>query len=320
MGFIAYVVQRGTEARVLCDEAGIDLNYLLQNPHAELNDAELQKLWMSAVRLTGDPLFGLHFGESFQLAALGAVGEIIKSSETVGAALTLASGFISVVTNLYTMVVDKNKQTFTIAFHRTREEPEDVARQIADFLMVFTVHELNGFLLRKVTPTTISYAFPINAHSEYERIFRCIPVTKHNELKISFDASFADEPIITANFEHQRFFLEKVAASHPASASSFQARIMDYLLRNAYHGIPSLDDVAANYNITPRSLQRRLQEEGTSFQQTVDTVRKNLATHYLESGKYKVKEISSLLGYNELSAFSRAFKRWTGKTPIDYSA
>jgi len=61
-----------------------------------------------------------------------------------------------------------------------------------------------------------------------------------------------------------------------------------------------------------------LYEEGVSFQQLADSVRRSIAMHYLQSGNFPLKEVSHILGYNELSAFTRAFKRWTGKTPGDF--
>jgi AraC-like DNA-binding protein len=70
--------------------------------------------------------------------------------------------------------------------------------------------------------------------------------------------------------------------------------------------------------VSARTLQRKLKEEGINFQQLADDVRKTLAINYLKSGTYQVKEISYLLGYNELSAFTRTFKRWTGITPGVY--
>lgn len=86
-------------------------------------------------------------------------------------------------------------------------------------------------------------------------------------------------------------------------------------MANAYLGILSLDDVAANFNVSTRSLQRKLKEENVTFQELADAVRKALAVEYVKKGDHPIKEISHMLGYNELSAFSRAFKRWTGKTP-----
>ena len=95
-------------------------------------------------------------------------------------------------------------------------------------------------------------------------------------------------------------------------------RIGSLLLVNSYLGIPTLEAIAANLNTSSRSLQRKLQEEGVTYQQLSDSTRKSLALHYLGSGQYPVKEVSYILGYNELSAFNRAFRRWTGTTPVSY--
>lgn len=103
-----------------------------------------------------------------------------------------------------------------------------------------------------------------------------------------------------------------------ATGQNLQTRISNFLLANTYLGIPSLEELAANFNTSARSLQRKLQEEGVTYQQIVDTIRKSLALHYLQSGNYPLKEISYILGYNEISAFNRAFKRWTGTTPLNY--
>jgi AraC-like DNA-binding protein len=109
------------------------------------------------------------------------------------------------------------------------------------------------------------------------------------------------------------------AAGDPyARPPSLKDRLLRYLRSNAYLGLPTLEAVAANFALSPRSLQRKLQEEGVSYQQLVDEVRKSLALQYLASGQYPLKEISYILGYNETSAFSRAFKRWTGAAPMRY--
>jgi methylphosphotriester-DNA--protein-cysteine methyltransferase len=67
-----------------------------------------------------------------------------------------------------------------------------------------------------------------------------------------------------------------------------------------------------------RTLQRRLKEDGVTFEMLVDEVRKTMAISYLRSGDYPVKEISWMLGYNDLGNFTRTFKRWTGMTPSSY--
>ena len=321
LSILSYAVQRGVNAEDLCSAAEISLELLKSKDDVELNPSVIVKLWRNAQHLSRDPLFGLHFGESLQLGALGAVGEIIKSSETVGQGLTLAAAFTPIVTDLFTMEVKKRGETFQVRLIETDQANHNgFVQQMADFLMVFTIHELNGLLLKKVAPITIQYSYKMDDETEYTRVFRCKPESTNGMLSMEFDSKLWDEPILTANYDVQKMFLEKVSASvhDPMKNISFQVSVMDYLMKNSYLGILSLEDVAANFNMTPRSLQRRLQEESVTFQQLADSVRKSLALSYLESGKYQVKEVSYMLGYNELSAFSRAFKRWTGKAPFEY--
>jgi AraC-like DNA-binding protein len=194
-------------------------------------------------------------------------------------------------------------------------------RQMIELFMVFTIHELDGLIFEKTAPAKIS--FPLNDAvdiKEYERVLRCRPKHVPDAYSMAFKDQFWDEAIITANHELQRLLLE-MANSHavkPQQAPLLSERIVNYLTANAYLGVVSLEEIAANFNTSARTLQRKLQEEGVSFQQLADSVRKTIALQYLQSGDYPLKEVSYILGYNELSAFTRAFKRWTGTTPVDY--
>lgn len=96
-------------------------------------------------------------------------------------------------------------------------------------------------------------------------------------------------------------------------------RIYNYLMSNSYLGMVSLDDIASNFNLSTRTIQRKLKDEQVSFQQITDEVRKSLAINYLKAGDVPIKQISYMLGYNELSAFTRTFKRWMGTTPGAYA-
>ena len=82
--------------------------------------------------------------------------------------------------------------------------------------------------------------------------------------------------------------------------------------------LPSIQEMARRLRLSPRTLQRRLSEEGTSFQQQLDAVREELARVYVQESKLPLGEVAYLLGYSELSTFLRAFRRWTGKTPSQF--
>lgn len=325
LSLLAYGVQRGIPAQQLCKLSHIDLAALKRNEAVTLTHKQQEDLWMNAIHLCDDPLFGLHFGESLQLSALGVVGEIIKMSGTVGEALAHAAAMTPLVTDLVTMEVIQSRKTFTVHFKPTAfgEQQRDTVtfRQMLDLLMVFTIHELDGLLLEKVKPLSVRHAFQAIHIPEYERIFRCMPVRKAQHT-LEFDNVYWNEPILTANYELQKVLLAKVntIGKETGSTHTLQSRVYTYLLQHAYLGIPGQEEVAANFNISARSLQRKLREEGTTYQELSDRVRKSLAVHYIRSGNYQLKEISGMLGYNELSAFTRAFKRWTGQAPAHYRA
>lgn len=322
LSLIAYAAQRDISPEELCKNANVDLPSIKKNQEYTLTKRQLDDLWLYGSRLSEDPLFGLHFGESLQLSALGVIGEIIKSSRTVGEAISMAASLTHFVTDLFKMEVTQSSNTFTIQLIPNKHPGSNfIMHHMTDLLMVFIVHELDGLLLEKIRPRAVHYPYAVSSPSEYERVLRCQPSKKKNRFAIQFDNRYWEEPIISGNYELQTFLLQKVntsMAEKKAESFSFSQRIYQYLMAHAYLGILSLEDVAANFNIAPRSLQRRLQEEGKSFQQLSDSVRKSLALHYVASGKHPIKEISHILGYNELSAFSRAFKRWTGKAPANY--
>ena len=83
-------------------------------------------------------------------------------------------------------------------------------------------------------------------------------------------------------------------------------------------GDPKLARVAKKVAMGPRTIQRRLKEYGFDFKKLVEDTRQRFAQNYLKDRKNTLTEVAFLLGYSELSAFNRAFKRWTGSTPLDY--
>lgn len=319
---LAYCAQRDLPVERLCLLADVDLAALQTGAAKSLTGTQIHELWINAVRLSKDKLFGLHFGESLQLSALGAVGQLIKSCQTVGDALSMAASLVPLITPLFEMRVGSGQSSFFVEIFPSYQQGDTnlVSLQLRDFLTVFTIHELDGLVLKKVRPLAVVYPFTPENSAEYERVLRCRPILSAGKIKLDFDLKDWALPIITSNYEMQQFLigtnteLKNLMAGQP----SFKGKVFNYLLTNAYLGVVSLDQLAANFNISARTLQRKLNEEGFTFQQITDEVRKSLAIAYLKAGSYQLKEISYMLGYNETSAFSRTFKRWTGSPPASY--
>lgn len=106
--------------------------------------------------------------------------------------------------------------------------------------------------------------------------------------------------------------LEKLIA-----VESLGQRVQQLLLSRA-DAFPSLETTAAHFHMTPRTLHRRLHQEGTAFREILETVRHSLALAHLQAGRLSFQEIAFSLGYHDIANFRRAFKRWEGIPPSEY--
>src|SRR5882757_4161359 len=320
---ISYAVQKDISSGRLSTLAGIDLAALKENKKITISLKQFNDLWANAIHLSGDPLFGLHFGETLQVAALGIVGAVVRNSRTAGEAIKNCATYVQLMTDLFDTKIRNKKHTFTIQFSPAKDKLTAypvMTKQLMNLSMAFVLHELDGLLFTKIRPMMAELPYEEKDEAEYERVLRCTRFKKGKNYILEFDNAFWEEPIISANFELQTFLLQKTAelTYRAESQESMGSRIVGLLRSNTYLGIPSLQEVAANLHLSPRSLQRKLQLEGSSYQDLAESVRKSMAIHYLNQGNYPMKEISYMLGYNELSAFSRAFKKWTGQTPQEF--
>lgn len=141
-----------------------------------------------------------------------------------------------------------------------------------------------------------------------------------DEVRIMFSATDAERPFLTADASAWAFFepiLETRLADMDRGAS-LAVRVHSALVELLPSGRASINDVAEVLHTSARSLQRRLRDEGTSFQAVLADTRLELATHYLNRSNVATSEVALLLGYNDASSFFRAFRSWSGTTPESY--
>jgi len=322
---IAYAVQRDIPAHLLADLSGIDLAAVKAGRGTAPTVRQFDQLWQNAIQLSEDTLFGLHLGEVMQLSALGLIGSVIRNSQTVGEAFQHCADLTEVLTDLFRTRIRNSEKTFTVEFIPSREKLDAhpvLRKQLMELTLAFVLHELDGLLFTKIQPLSVEMPYDKTQLPELGRVLRCTAIRSGRRYWMEFSNSFWKEPIIAANYQLQQVLLQRVqelkAAAAPPSEQGLSVRICRLLESNSYLGVPSLPEVAANLHLSTRSLQRRLKDEGVSFGELVESVQKSTAIHYLRNSGYPLKEISSMLGYNELSAFSRAFKKWTGRTPQDF--
>jgi AraC-like DNA-binding protein len=110
-------------------------------------------------------------------------------------------------------------------------------------------------------------------------------------------------------------YCEAALANRRADVSSLRTRVENAISSLLPHGRVVVDDVARSLGMSKRTLARKLSDEGLNFIEVFQQLRRDLAVRYLDDPKLHISKIAWLLGFNEVSAFTHTFKRWTGMTP-----
>src|SRR5690606_5935872 len=250
---------------------GMDETFLTEStePNPTPTIKELDTLWRKISHGSGDALFGLHFGESMQLTALGIVGQIITTSKTVGEALAKGASMVPLIVEGFEI----NHEVIGDTVHIEIQGDEEISAQhpyyhnsMRDFLAALIIHELDGLIVDTIEPIQIRGPFTKDRSKEYFRVLRCREYSHSETMGILIDIKFLGTPIITANYRMQQFLqslLKEKTSIDLSITESLKSRVGTYIMGNSYLRILSIDDVAANFNLSARSLQRKLREEGS---------------------------------------------------------
>jgi AraC-like DNA-binding protein len=166
----------------------------------------------------------------------------------------------------------------------------------------------------------LAHAAPSDTGPWFEH-FRCPVVFEAPVCRfvVSEEAAAAARTPVSAHLEqlHDRMMLDYL---QNMEGGGLEEKVKAAIVELLPSGEVTDAKVAEQLFMTDRTLQRRLHQSGTTFKQLLTEVRNELAEHYLREGRYSLSEISYLLGFSELSAFSRAFKRWKGVPPSAWRA
>ncbi len=170
------------------------------------------------------------------------------------------------------------------------------------------------------TPTEVHLQTRESDPSSYERVFRCPVIDSAPRTQLVFDAALLNTPIVGAD-SNLRYFLTPIAEeilSRLPRKEGFLRKVQSCIAEVLKDGESQLEKVAGKLNVSTRTLQRRLEEEDTSFGALLDEARRVAAIEYLKDQRVSITDTAYLLGFSEPSTFYRAFKRWTGTTPANY--
>jgi AraC-like DNA-binding protein len=270
-------------------------------------------------RLYQKPHIGLEVGAYIQPSHCGVLGYLSLSCEYLAEALQRFERFQRLLYegNEAFTCVDGDLVTFSWPFdygYSTRESDETLISSLASYVRMLVGSETLrpakvGFVHTKPKDVT-----------PYSQILGCDVEFGCKNTYISFPVSMLTlrvekaDPALRALLDQQADALLDVLPN----GDHFEQQFYKYLLRSMQDGKPTIEEVAGYMKMSSRTLHRRLEERNLFFKELLQKTRQQLAQQYLKEGRLTLSEIALLLGYSEQSAFTRAFKRWLGITPLRF--
>lgn len=286
-----------------------------------ISHRQLIQAYKNATRLSNDPAISLRTGNLLCITDYGLYGYALISSATLREALVFSINYHQMATPTVKMSLHVDKEN-SIASFRMEDRikvPELYQFNLeVQFGLVFSLFkDMAG---RDFRFSEIWAKFPMVKHTDvYTEIFEC-PVKfeqPFNDLRFHID--WLDRPLTRAN---------------PITAQTAKELCDDVILKMATTGgiaheafiimsqnindFGNIETMADHFNMSSRTLRRKLANQGTSFQNILSDVRKKLSIEYLRDTALSIDEIADRLGYSDATNFRHAFKKWTGRTAGDY--
>ncbi|WP_437625705.1 AraC family transcriptional regulator [Sorangium sp. So ce1151] len=291
---------------------------LLEDPTARVPHDTVARAWTRIPELARDPAFGLHAAELL-------VGQLFDVVDFVTDQCGTVREVIGCVLRYQRLIHDAVDVRLTVEGARARISQRFAGAaappQLSSFIMGLWVLRARVLTGVPFAPHRVTFAHPAPAdRREYDRLLAVPLGFDADENAVLFDASFLDTPTVRSDpalGAVLRRHADELLARLPAEPS-VRGALERHLIEALGRGVPDVAAAARALGMSARTLQRRLGDEGESYKSVLDEARRKLAVAHMRERGRTVSEVAFLLGFSEVSAFSRAFRRWTGHSPAAY--
>jgi len=305
----------GVDTEPLLKKAGITRRQV-EDPGARLNVRD-QIIFLNLVAdALKDDLLGFHLAESCELREIGLLYYVAASSETLNQALQQAARCSSIVNEGVCLKYRNGHVGFT--FHYVGVS-RHLDRHQMEFFATSMVRICRQLTRQHVTPMRAELTHPRDTISpELAEFFGDNVRFGAAVDEVVFAPPVGHLPVVSADPYLNRLLLsycEEALARRPANLGAFRSVVENAVVPLLPHGKAQAAEIARELGVSQRTLARRLTLEGVTFSEVLESLKSDLAERYLADESLSISQIAWLLGYQEVSAFTHAFKRWTGKTP-----
>jgi AraC-like DNA-binding protein len=321
--FLGYLGRQGLQLEDVCRAADLDPR-LGEEPNSRIVASAMDRLWTTAEQLTGDPDLGLHTAESYNPGALTIVGYVILSCRTAGDALDRLARYAPLLNEGLRVCVTRHDDSTHCQFDAVERFDSFLhrrPRQVMETLAAGVVVTLRRLATARVEPTAVTFRHGApSSVTEHQRVLGPAVRFDQPENAVVYPSATLEASLLSADPALLEVFEgdARRRMDQLESRGTVSGRVQAVLCTQIKGEVPDLATVASELAMSERSVQRSLREEATSYRELVDEVRKDLALQHLARPGTSATDVAFLLGFSEPSAFSRAFRRWTGSPPTQF--
>ncbi len=292
---------------------------LFEQTRVLVSTDELFALWGAIGSVSSDPLIGLRLGVETRTERFHPMGIAALSTENFVAAVKHMARFKK-LTAPEEILYELDGAEFSVGFRwllSVDAEPQVLTDYCLAWMLTIARH---GTGRQQLTPLRVEYLQPRINLRAIERHFGCDVICGASRNAIAFRETDATAPFVTRNAE----LLDLLAPQFEEQLRQFKAEdTFVELVRRAIQDRltghrPSIDAIAKALHMSSRTIQRRLQDAGYSFQRVLDEARHQMARYYLSNSVLELNEAAYLLGFEDPNSFGRAFRAWEGVPPSDW--
>jgi len=312
-----YLESVGINPEPLYKKAGIAPE-LLSDSNARISVRKVDKLWEQATKVIVDPCFSVDMAAFWHPSQIGALGYAWLASSTLRRAFKRADRYIHVVTEDINLELSDTAAGLKVCVDL--EDSVFTLPQLQELVLIIIMHMCRFNFGDELVATQVMMARSEPECSQKIRdYFRTEIQFDAEQTSLTIARSDADRPLPSANKQialmHDEMLMKYLIE---IKQGDLVQQVKSIILENLPDGTVTDKLVASQLNLSERSLQRRLKEHQTTFRFLLESVREMVAKQYIKNPMNRMSDIAFLLGFSEQSAFSRAFKKWTGKSPVEY--
>lgn len=318
---VKFVEEYGINPSALLELAQID-PHMLRQPKATITlqqEATFVRAMIKALDLTN---LGFRVGQRYRLSAFGNLGMAAVACESIEDAIQLFLKYVHLSYTHFEITFFKAAGNGILRFkdrYDLVELRQFYIERDFSFLLV-SIRDLFSRSIGEQRFKTIHFDFDCPSKASlYETLYECEVKFSMPFNEVQFDDKYLDRALPQANPLTRQLMEEhcRTQQNEILGPTGFAEKIR-YLIRNSEEAIPNMENIAEQFNMTSRTIRRKLKVEGFSYQNILNKELSRKAIHYLETTHLTVEQIGYRLGYAEPSSFIHAFKRWTGKVPKSF--